>query len=149
MKQTTTLRNAARQLVSDSTIEAATKNHQQNYEKLHVGRDGTVSWFESINKLDDLIDREAGGFQAIPSVITVGTGSYMCNCDYCEEVYNADEEAYAKEQGDEYDKDEKYETVTDAIADAVGNEDQTETEESMLKSFDDIPVGYFSDEEAA
>jgi hypothetical protein len=125
----TTVRDLAKQNVKDSVTEAASKDHERNYEKLHVRRDGTVSWFESINKSDDLIDRQASDFRAVPSVITVGTGSVICNCDHCQ--------------------DEGYETIADAIYDAVSNSDLSDIEERMLRELDAIEMGYFDDEEAA
>lgn len=121
-----TLRETAKQNVIDSVTEAATKQHERNYEKLHVYRDGTVSWFESINRTDDIVDRHADSFQAIPSVCTVGTGGYACNCDHC--------------------NDPNYATLPDAIAGAVGDSDLSDTEKQMLSSLGDIPLGYFNDE---
>ena len=127
MTQTTTLRTQAEELVRQSALEAAQKSHEKNYEKLHVRRDGTVSWFESINHSDDLIDDEAEHFCAIRSVITVGTGSYACNCDHCE--------------------DEGYESKADAIADAISDGAISDYEDQMVAAFTEIPVGYFDDEE--
>jgi hypothetical protein len=123
----TSLRLTAHQNIIDSVTEAASKGHERNYEKLHVRRDGSVSWFESINASDDIIDGHADHFCAVPSVVTVGTGSYACNCDYCE--------------------DKGYETRADAIADAVAESDIAFLEESMLKALDGIPAGYFNDEQ--
>ena len=129
MTQITTLRTQAEELVRQSAKEAAEKSHERNYEKLHVHRDGTVSWFESIDRSDDLIDDGAGHFCAIRSVITVGTGTYACNCDHCE--------------------DDGYETKADAIADAISDGAIPEYEEQMVAAFAVIPVGYFDDEEEA
>jgi len=123
---TATLRQSARELVSASVTEAATKGHEQNYEKLHVYRNGTVQWFESINKTDDVIDRHADHFTAVKSVVTVGTGGYACNCDHC--------------------NDTGYESKADAVADAVSC-DLSDLEQSMLDTFDEIPNGYFDDED--
>ena len=132
MTATTTARETARQLVIDSVSEAAHKSHERNYEKLHVHRDGTVSWFESINRSDDLIDSEADGFALIPSVITVGTGGYACNCDYCNDIGKV--------------IDGEVLTAEDAIGNAVGDADLSDMEADMLRNFDEIPVGYFGDE---
>lgn len=126
MKNTMTLREKAAEMIQASVKEAATKQHERNYEKLHVLRDGTVSWYESTNKSDDIIDRHADGFAPVPSVITVGTGSYTCNCDHC--------------------NDSGYETIGDAIADCVGSSDLSDIEATMLKNLDEIEVGYFDDE---
>lgn len=71
-----TLRETAKQNVIDSVTEAATKQHERSYEKLHVNRDGTVSWFES----------------------SVCTRSFGCNCDYCNDCY--DDGAIADAVGD-------------------------------------------------
>lgn len=146
IRTTMTMRETARKNVIDSVTEAATKSHERNYEKLHVLRDGTVSWFESTNKSDDIIDRQADGFAAIPSVGTFGTGGYACNCDYCDEVYSAVDEQNAIDDGREYDKSAKYATQTDAIADAVGNSDLGDIEAEMLRQLDSIEAGYFDDE---
>lgn len=146
MKNTATFREIARQGVIDSVSDAATKMHERNYKKLHINRDGTVSWFECINKSDDLIDGKADGFQAIRSVVTVGTGSTDCNCDHCNEVYSVLDEKTAKDQGREYNADEKYQTYEDAIANAVGDSDLSELEGDMLSKLDHIEIGYFSDE---
>lgn len=118
-------RDTARQNVIDSVNEAARKSHGRNYEKLHVLRDGTVSWFESINRTDDIIDPEAGGFQAIQSVGTYGTGSFGCNCDHCQDA------GYASKE--------------EAVDDAVWC-DQSDIETAMLAALDAIPAGYFADE---
>ena len=132
MTQTTTARETARQMVIDSVSEAARKSHERNFEKLHVRRDGTVSWFESINQSDDLIDSEADGFAAIQSVITVGTGGYGCNCDHCNDIGKViDGEVLSS---------------AEAIGNAVGDADLDYTEADMLRKLDEIPVGYFNDE---
>jgi hypothetical protein len=112
----------------DEITAAAAKEHQRNYQKLHVDRDGTVSWFESINRTDDLIDRNAPGFAAIASVITVGTGSVACNCDFC------DDEAFANRD--------------EAIDACIGEHGTQHIEDRMLEAFAQIPVGYFDDEAA-
>ena len=144
-----TLRTTARDLVIEQVSAAATKDHERNYEKLHIRRDGTISWTESIDKYGDIIDSGADHFAAIPSVITVGTGSCSCNCDYCDEVYNADEEANALADGRKYDRDNKYDSDADAIADAVSNSDLEDMETDMLARFDEIETGYFDDEQEA
>lgn len=128
MTQTaTTLRSAAREMVADECLEASRLSHIRNYHKLHIRRDGTVSWFESINQSDDIIDDGAAHFAAVPSVVTVGTGGCACNCDHCE--------------------DEGYDTIADAIADAVCEGGDAYSED-MLAAFDAITDGYFDDEVA-
>jgi len=144
--ETKTLRSAARELVAESVTEAAALSHERNYHKLHIRRDGSVNWSESINRSDDIIDDRADEFAAVPSVITTGTGSFACNCDHCEDVYDAADEAMAVEQGREYDKAAKYASRADAIADAVSESDLTDIENAMLAAFDEIPEGYFDDE---
>lgn len=145
--QATTLRSAAQAAISEQLTEAARKGHERNYEKLHVYRDGSLSWFESIDKNSDLIDGEADGFAAIPSLITVGTGSYACNCDYCNMVYSATDEANALADGRKYyAREDMYSTTDEAIADAVANSDLDDLERTMLDALDEIPVGYFDDE---
>jgi hypothetical protein len=129
-----TLRETARQSVSEELTTAAQLGHETNYNKLHIYRDGTVSWTESINRSDDLIDSQAEGFCAIPSVITTGNGSISCNCDYCNEIGN-------EVDGVEY-------TAKDAIQDAVADSDLTDTLDMMLNNFDEIAIGYFDDETA-
>src|SRR5208337_319090 len=141
-----TIRKTARELVIEQVSAAATKAHERNYEKLHINRDGSINWSECINKSDDVIDRYADHFSAVPSVITVGTGSFGCNCDYCDEVYNADVEASCLWIEGKYDRDNKYDSYADAIADAVSNSDLSDLESSMLASFDSIEIGYFDDE---
>ena len=149
MTETTNLRSSARQTVIDSVSERATYEHKRNFHKLHVYRDGDVRWTEHINRSDDIIDSGADHFAAIPSVACVGTGSYTCNCDFRNEVYSEKDEAYAIEQGREYDKAAKYADDDEAIADAVANSDLSDLEADMLAEFDAIPAGYFSDEEDA
>jgi len=141
-----TLRTTARELIVASVTECAEYDHMRNYRKLHVYRDGSINWSECINKSDDIIDSQAEGFQAVQSVACVGTGSIDCNCDYCNEVYNAESEAFAHERGREYDKSTKYDSQAEAIADAVSNSDLSGLEADMLAEFDSIPVGYFNDE---
>lgn len=88
-------------------------------------RDGTVAWFESINRTDDIIDDRADGFAAVPSVGTFGTGGYACNCDHC--------------------NDSGYGTREAAIADAIDC-DLSGIEEAMTEALQQIPQGYFDDE---
>jgi hypothetical protein len=66
--------------------------------------------------------------------------------DYCDAVYSAKDEQYANDMGREYDRDAKYENVSDAIADAVGASDLSDLERTMLDALNEIPVGYFDDE---
>lgn len=121
-----TLREQAKAAMRSEVTAAARKSHERNYEKLHVRRDGTVSWFESINKHDDLIDSEADGFRAICSVITVGTGSVLCNCDFCE--------------------DEGFADRAEAIDAAITEHGTYQIEQDMEAAFSQIPQGYFHDE---
>ena len=145
----TTLRGAVRSLINDDVLfDASRLGHIRNYHKLHVRRDGSLNWFESINKSDDIIDSGADHFAAVPSLITVGTGSCTCNCDHCNDVYDAADEALAKEQGREYDKDAKYPRFEDAIADAVADGGTEELERIMSEALDAIPEGYFDDEQS-
>ena len=144
-----TMRDTARRFViEDEIAERLRLEHERNYHKLHVHRDGTVGWSEYNNESSDTIDDRAEGFAAIPSVAMVGTGSYVCNCDHCNQVFNADDQERAIEDGREYDKDAKYATREEAVVDAVVNSDTAEVEEDMLRAFDAIPTGYFDDEEA-
>jgi hypothetical protein len=123
----TTLRETARQNVIDSMREAAAFSHRRNFHRLHVRRDGTVTWFDSISKSDDIIDDRADGFAPIPSVGVWGTDGYACNCDFCSDAgYEGDIDA--------------------AIADAVGAGLDDSIEEEALRAFDEIPAGYFDDE---
>lgn len=119
------LREAVRQMVIDNVTERAKYEHKRNYHKLHVWRDGSVVWSESIDRASDIIDHQAADFRAVESVACVGTGSYVCNCDYC----NAD-----------------YDTADDAIEAAVADSDLSAIEEEMLAKLDAIEVGYFDDE---
>lgn len=148
MTETTTMRSAARQAVIDAATESATYAHHRNYHKLHVYRDGDVRWTEHIDQSEDIIDRDANHFEAIPSVACIGTGSCDCNCDYCSDVYYAEDEARAIEQGRKYDKSAKYADASEAIADAVANSDLSDLEADMLAAFDAIPAGYFNDDPA-
>ena len=116
-----TLRQAARAAVVDEVANAIEKSHERNYEKLHVWRDGSVSWREYINRSDDTIDRRAAGFAAVPSVACVGTGSMPCDCDWCADGGTVD-----------------LREMDGAEIDAV--------EQGMLTEFADIPAGYFDDE---
>jgi hypothetical protein len=141
------LREAARQIITDSVFEAADKDHRYNYHKLHVYRNGTVSWSEHVNSSSDFIDSAAKHFTAVRSVTTRGTGSHNCNCEFCNSVYSEQDEQLAQENGQEYDKSAKYATVEDAIIDAISESDVDALREDMLNELDRIPVGYFTDEE--
>ena len=145
--QSGSLRSAARQAVIDAVAVRAAHEHQRNFHKLHIYRDGHLRWSEHINQSDDIIDSRADQFGPIPSVACVGTGTHSCNCEYCNEVYSATDEAYAIEQGEEYDKSTKYADRYEAIADAVANADLSELEADMLAQLDAIEIGYFDDEE--
>lgn len=124
---TTTLRDQALDAMLEQVAERAAREHQRNYHKLHIRRDGTVSWHEAIDQHSDIIDGGAKGFAAVPSVCRVGTGSCECNCPWCEDA--------------------GYESTEDAIADAVAESDLDQVRDEMIQSFDEIPVGYFYDEE--
>lgn len=144
----TSLRETARQRVIDNVSECAAYQHRHHYHKLHIHRNGDVEWTNHINTTDDFIDRDADHFAPIPSVATVGTGSYACNCEYCNMVYHERDEAFAKENDRPYDRTEKYETQEEAIADAVADSDLSDLEADMLAEFDRrISAGYFDDEE--
>jgi hypothetical protein len=143
-----TLREKATQNIVASAPEYAAYEHERNYRKLHVRRDGSVAWSEFIDRHSDLIDEQAQGFAAVPSVATVGTGSCMCNCDYCISVYDAAEEATAIEDGREYKREEKWESRAEAVREAVAASDLAGIEEMMLARLDEIPQGYFNDEDA-
>lgn len=127
-ENTVTLREQAKESMQSEVTAAARKSHERNYEKLHIRRDGTVSWFESLNKSEDLIDREANGFKAVRSVITVGTGSVLCNCDFCE--------------------DDGFVDRAEAIDAAITEHGTYQIEHDMEAAFEEIPQGYFHDEEA-
>jgi len=126
VSQTITLREIAWQAIIDSVYEGAANGHRRNYHKLHIYRDGDVRWTEHIDRSDDIIDRAADHFAAIPSVACVGTGPYACNCDYCNEIGDKEE----------------------AIREAAANSDLSDLEAAMLAEFERVPTGYFDDEEA-
>lgn len=151
MPQVTTqmLRDTARQNVIDSVTEYATNSHLRNYYTLHIRRDGSVSWFEAPDANSDLIDPDASGFAAIASVGQTGCGGFGCNCQWCNEVYNAREEAEALDTGREYNRANKYASQDDAIYEAVSDSDLSGVEEMLLNALNEIPVGYFSDEDEA
>jgi hypothetical protein len=149
MEDVTTLREKARTAVHEEVQKRAELEHSRNYHKLHIRRDGSIHWTESIDRASDIIDDGADHFAAVKSVVCVGTGSCTCNCDYCNDVYSADDEQLAKDEGRTYKADEKYPTEHDAIADAIANSDLTEIEQAMLEQFDEIEQGYFDDEQAA
>jgi hypothetical protein len=142
------MRSTARQCVIESVTERAGYEHRSNYHKLHIRRDGSVNWLEIINKSDDIIDDQADHFRAVRSVACVGTGSFACNCDFCSEVYHPLDETLAIEAGRKYDRAAKYDSVAEAITEAISNSDLTGIEADMLAEFDAIPAGYFDDEEA-
>jgi len=143
-----TKREQARQEVIDQVAGVAAASHKRNYRKMHIRRDGTADFgFEAINQSDDLIDDRADHFAAIPSVITVGTGSCACDCDYCNDMYDAEDERRAIEDGRNYAHANGYETTAHAIADAVADSDLSDITAIMLDNFDEIPAGYFDDED--
>jgi hypothetical protein len=119
-----TLRQIARAAVVDEVGNAIIKSHERNYEKLHVWRDGSVSWREYINQSDDTIDRQAASFAPVASVACVGTGSIACDCEWCADGGKVD---LSEMDGAEIDA----------------------TEQRMLAEFAEIPVGYFDDEVSA
>ncbi len=130
------IREAAKDAVTEQAHEAERLSHYGNYNKLHVRRDGTVSWFESLNESDDLIDREAPSFCAIQSIVTVGTGSIDCNCDFCNEI---------AEPGESLDN--KWATKEEAVRACIAEYGYQEREDQMLAALECIEVGYFTDEE--
>jgi hypothetical protein len=124
---TETLRDKVRAAIIDEVPERAAREHRRNYHRLHIWRDGTVSWSEYIDQHSDTIDSQADHFCAVKSACLVGTGSYLCNCDYCE--------------------DDGFETVEEAIANAVCDGDNNQIEADMLDALDQIEIGYFDDED--
>ena len=149
MTSTTTLRGQAREAIESELRERLVNEHRMGYHTLHVRRDGTATWYEGHNSSDDLIDPRADefGFAAIKSVCKVGTGSFRCNCDFCNAVYDATEETDALEMGREYKREEKFATREEAIDEAVSAGDGSEALESMLREFEAIEDGYFNDEQ--
>lgn len=137
-----TLRSIAQQAVIEAVTDRAAYEHMPNYYKLHVYRDGAVGWTEHIDRLSDIIDSHAEHFAAVPSVCCVGTGSYACNCEYCNariSALHSDDEPIP--QG-------CYETRDEAIQAAVADSDLSGLEADMLAQLDAIPLGYFNDEES-
>lgn len=129
--ESATLRETARAAVIAEVENAERKAHERNYERLHVWRDGKVSWFESIDRHSDIIDDQAEGFRAVESVCLVGTGSYSCNCDFCEMI--------GEENG--------YPDTAAAVADSISEHGTGDRESDMLAKFDAIEHGYFDDED--
>lgn len=117
-----TRRETARQALAAEVPAYIQKQHEKNYEKLHVWSDGSLCWREYINQSDDTIDGRAARFQAVPSVACVGTGSVSCDCDWCRD--GGDIESYDMDGSE-----------NDAI------------EACMVEQFDTIERGYFDDEE--
>ena len=140
------MRAAIAARIPDLAAEASAYSHQRNYHRLHARRDGSTSWTEAINSTDDLIDSGADHFAPVPSLTVQGVGSYYCDCDYCNEVYNADDEARAIAEGRKYARADKYGSQADAIADSVADGDNSCIEDEMQESLDAIPIGYFDDE---
>ena len=136
MTTVTTLRSTARTAVAAEAHEAATREHRQNYHRLHVRRDGTLHWFSSHNRSEDIIDDQAVRFAPVQSVIVVGMGDLVCNCRWCANVGPE----CADHRGD------YYETQDEAIADAVCESGTGDIEDQMLAEFARIPAGYFDDE---
>lgn len=120
--KTTTAREIARAAVIAEVGNRITKDHELNYERLHVWRDGSISWREYINESDDTIDRHAASFQPVPSVALVGTGSCKCDCAWCADGATID-------------------------ASDLDGSVLDEAQDDMLAQFDEIPTGYFDDEE--
>jgi hypothetical protein len=121
------MREQARELVIEQVPERARLDHCRNWHKLHVHRDGSLNWFETFDRNNDIIDDDAPSFAAIKNICVVGTGSHSCNCDYC--------------------NDAGFDSIDDAIHAAVVDSDLSGVEENMLANFDAIEVGYFDDEE--
>lgn len=119
-----TLRQIARAAVVDEVGNAIIKSHKRNYEKLHVWRDGSVSWREYTDLQSDTIDQRAVGFAPVPSVACVGAGSIACDCDWCADGGTVD---LSEMDGAEIDM----------------------TEHRMVVEFAEIPAGYFDDEATA
>jgi hypothetical protein len=129
METTKSLRDAAREAIQDAVTEAARQSHQRNYHRLHIWRDGTITWDEFLDQSSDTIDCEADQFAPVPTITMQGTGGFRCNCDYCESAKRG-----------EYQSQEK------AIDDAIADSDLSDLETGMLKALDAIPAGYFADE---
>lgn len=128
MTQTTQIiRQAVESKIEDQLTEALRKQHELNYEKLYVSRDGDLWWSEDVNRDTQLIDREAEGFAGVPYLIQVGTGSCSCNCDWCDGPNAVEDTNDIDFESDEYD----------------------EFRRQMLDNLAQIDTGYFRDEEAA
>jgi len=135
-KMTMTLREQARDFVTDQAGKYAELDHARNYHRLHVRRDGSVAWTEFHDSSSDLIDGQANHFCAIHSVARVGTGSYVCNCDYCGSV------VYPQNRQDETTDRQ----LAEAVQMAVDDSDLDSIAAAMLEKFDGIEAGYFDDE---
>lgn len=147
MTTTKSFRATIAAFLEDRAVEYATFQHRRNFHRLHIHRDGTTTWTEFSDRNSDIIDRQAAGFAAVPSLAVVGTGSYTCNCDHCGAVYNARDEQNARDDGRPYNRDEKYDSVEDAVADAVAGSDLGEVERMLAEALERVEVGYFEDEE--
>lgn len=140
--------------------DAAMKEHERNYESLTVYPDGDLVWNEKINKESYSPDSY--------SLITVGTGSVPCNCDWChdnimhKETGACDSKdgwiaSYSDEELSErgfnsaeaaYEADRKsgnliklYPEDYDFDSDALGYK-----QEEMIAAVEEIPLGFFDDE---
>jgi hypothetical protein len=149
MNTVTTLRQKVADSIPKCAVEAERQSHDLYYYKLLVYRNGSLSWSQFVTASEGTIDPEANHFAAIPDLCCVGRGSCACDCDYCSSVYSAEEEQNAIEDGVEYNRGEKYTSREDAIADALSNGDcdLSDVRARMLEALDDIPIGYFYDEQ--
>lgn len=113
-------RQRAAEAIREKACEAAIRSHERGHWRLYVRRDGDVSWSEHITGDERLIDGQARGFAAVPSVIRVGTGSVHCTCEPC--------------------------SAGGEPEDSVGDDDASALEEQMLEDLARIERGYFDDE---
>jgi hypothetical protein len=133
--------------IEEAVAEAAAKEHARNYWTLHVHRDGGVSWSETFNSTDTLMETVNDRLVPRPAVLRgEGTGSFDCNCEYCNSVYNAEAEELALAEGRTYDRSNKWETREEAITECVNGGDWSDLEAAMLEELNKIPLGYFEDD---
>lgn len=125
----TTMRETVRDTITDHVSAAASRDHELFYERLEVRRDGELRWVTAPNENERTIDErdESQNAVPVPTLAVVGRGNVACNCEWC-----------SPPEGEP-------ETPSDEIDHETEVLDHIESE--MVRHLDQVPVGYFDDEE--
>ena len=113
-----TIRETVADAIPTEAENMLRKSHEGNYETLYADSDGELEWHEAIDQNEYRVNTA--------SLVRVGSGSCGCNCDWCSGPDAVVTPSDIDFEADEYD----YAT------------------ETMTRALNEIPIGYFDDEEA-